>query len=287
MSIHPLAQISGKAKLGEGNTIGPFTVIEEGVEIGSGNSIGPSAMICRGTTLGDANEIHLGAVIGNTPQDLAYKGAPTFTRIGSHNIIREYVTIHRGTKEGTATVIGDHNFLMANVHVAHNCSIANHVILVNLASLTGYCTVEEGAFLSGMTGLHQFCRVGRYAIVSALSVSNKDIPPYAIVGGRPAAVQGVNVIGLRRAGFSAQARTEIRRAFKILFEPGVNMDHAVKRVETAKPSKEVRYLLDFIRSSKRGVCPPQGQVIDTILSKRRKRAPQASDTDAEEALEIL
>lgn len=286
MSIHPLAQISGKAKLGRGNTIGPFTVIEEGVEIGSDNVIGASVLICRGTALGHHNEIHQGAVIGNTPQDLAYKGAPTFTRIGNHNVIREYVTIHRGTKEGTATVIGDDNYLMANSHVAHNCTIANRVILVNLASLTGYCVVEEGAFLSGMTGLHQFCRVGRYAIVSALSVTNKDIPPYAIVGGRPAAVQGVNIVGLRRAGFSAEVRMEIRRAFKTLFEPGVNMDRAVKKVEATKPSAEVRYLLDFIQASSRGMCPPQGQVIDTILAKKRKRAPAPSE-DSMEALEIL
>lgn len=279
MSIHPLAHVSGKAKFGERNSIGPFAIIEEDVEIGSDNTILPYATICRGTVMGNHNEIHMGAVIGNTPQDTAYKGGESFTRIGNHNVIREYVTIHRGTKPGTATVIGNRDYLMANAHVAHNCTLGDGVILVNMAALTGYCVVEDGAFLSGMTGLHQYTRVGKLSIVSALSAANKDIPPYAICGGRPAVIQGVNIVGLRRAKFSEKTRQEIRRAFKLLFAPGANLTSAVKKVQASRPCAEVQYLLDFIRSSKRGICSPQGMEIETLLSKKRK------PLEREEALE--
>jgi UDP-N-acetylglucosamine acyltransferase len=195
----------------------------------------------------------MGAVIGNLPQDKSFKGGASFTRIGNGNTIREYVTIHRGTVEGTATVIGDRNYLMANAHVAHNCRIASDAVLVNFASLSGYCEVEEGAFISGMVGLHQFTRVGKLAILSAVSAVNKDVPPFVLCGGRPARVQGLNSTGLKRAGIPPEIRREIKEAFRILYRSGYNVSQALEILERDFHSDEVRHLSCFIRSSKRGI----------------------------------
>ncbi|MBI4430329.1 MAG: acyl-ACP--UDP-N-acetylglucosamine O-acyltransferase [Candidatus Omnitrophica bacterium] len=265
--IHPSAQVAKGAILGKDNEIGPGVIIEDKVTLDSKNKIWANAYICRGTTIGSNNQIHMGAIIGHEPQDLAYKGQETFTKIGDRNIIREYVTIHRGTKEGTSTVIGDDNFLMANAHVAHNCVIENKVIMVNLASLTGYCVAESGAFLSGMTGFHQFTRIGRLAIVSALSVTNRDIPPYAICGGRPSYVLGINVVGLRRAGVPSGERDNIKRAFKLLYRSGLNVSQALESIENELDGPYVAHLIQFIRSAKRGICNYKGEVEETLLPK--------------------
>lgn len=251
--IHPTALIGKNVEMGVANEIGPQVIIEDGVRLGSHNKILAGAYLCSGTEIGNYNEIHMHAVIGHAPQDLAYKNEPTFTRIGNHNQIREFATIHRGTKAGTATVIGDSNYLMAYSHVAHNCIIENRVILVNQASLTGYVTVEDGAFLSGMTGFHQFTRIGRLAMVSALSAANKDIPPYMTAGGRPAVVLGVNVVGLRRAGIPSAVRDEIKAAYKLLYRSGLNVSQAVEAIKKSFSSEEVRHLVRFIESAKRGI----------------------------------
>src|SRR5664279_3981632 len=171
--IHTSAIVGKNVTLGVNNSIGPNVIIEDGVKIGSRNKILAGAYLARGTELGNDNMIHMNAIIGHEPQHLAYQGQETFTKIGSKNINREFVTIHRGTKEGTATVIGNENFIMAYCHIAHNCLLGNHIIMVNQASLTGHCMVEDKAFLSGMTGFHQFTRIGTLAMVSALSAINK------------------------------------------------------------------------------------------------------------------
>ncbi len=253
-SIHPSAVIGKNVKLGEGNEIGPGCVIEDGAVLGARNRLWMNVYVGPGTTISDDNQIHMGAVVGHLPQDLAFKGGATFTKIGSRNTIREYVTIHRGTKEGTATVIGDDNFFMANAHVAHNCQIGNKVILVNLASLTGYCVIEDGAFLSGMVGLHQFTRVGRLAIISALSAVNKDVPPYMMCGGRPGVIQGLNAVGLRRAGFSPSIREDIKHAYKLLYRSGLNVSHALEAIDRECRTEEVKHLASFVRASERGIC---------------------------------
>lgn len=252
--IHPNALVSPKAQLGEGNDIGPGCVIEDGVVLGSGNRLWMNVYVGPGTTLGDENQVHMGAVIGHVPQDLAFSGGPTFTRIGSRNTIREYVTIHRGTKEGTATVLGDDNFLMANAHVGHNGRLGNKVVMVNLATLAGHCTVEDQAVLSGMVVVHQFVRIGRLAMVSGLSAVNKDVPPYLLCGGRPAVIQGLNAVGLRRAGISPSAREEIKRAYKLLYREGLNVAHASETIHRECRSSEVVAMLTFVKSSKRGIC---------------------------------
>ncbi|MBI4322769.1 MAG: acyl-ACP--UDP-N-acetylglucosamine O-acyltransferase [Candidatus Omnitrophica bacterium] len=253
-AIHPSAIIAKGVQLGEGNEIGPGCVIDGPAVIGSRNKLWMNVYIGPGTSMGDDNQAHMGAVVGHIPQDLAFANAPSSTKIGSRNQIREYVTIHRGTKEGTSTVIGDDCFLMANAHVAHNCEIGNRVILVNLASLTGYCLIEDEAFISGMVGLHQFTRVGRLAMISALSAVNKDIPPYMLCGGRPGVIQGLNVVGMRRAGMPASVREDIKHAYKLLYRSGLNVSNALEAIERECRSEEVKHLAAFVRASERGIC---------------------------------
>ena len=251
--VHPSATIGKTATFGEGNEIGPGCVIEDGAVLGAHNKLWMNVYVGPGTTLGDGNQIHAGAVLGHLPQDLAFAGGTTYTKIGHRNTIREYVTIHRGTKEGTSTIVGDDNFLMANAHLGHNCQVGHKAILVNLATLAGYCTVEDGAVLSGMVAVHQFVRIGRLAMVSGLSAVNKDVPPYLLCGGRPAVIQGINAVGIRRAGLASSAREEIKRAYKLLYREGLNVPHALEAIERECSSPEVRQLVEFVKTAKRGI----------------------------------
>ncbi|MBI4597182.1 MAG: acyl-ACP--UDP-N-acetylglucosamine O-acyltransferase [Candidatus Omnitrophica bacterium] len=253
-TIHSSAIVGKNVQLGEGNEIGPGCVIADGAVIGSKNKLWMSVYVGPGTTIGHENQIHPGAIIGHEPQDHAFDGSPSFTTIGDRNIIREYVTIHRGTKPGTTTSLGSDNFLMANAHIAHNCQVGNHTIFVNLASIAGYCEVQDEAVLSGMAVFHQFCRVGRLAMISGLSAINKDVPPYMVCGGRPGVIQGVNVVGLRRAGISAPIRGTIRQAYKFLYREGLSVPHAIEEIKKLPPSKELVVLVSFIEQSKRGIC---------------------------------
>ena len=271
-TIHPSTTIGRGVELGDGNEIGPGCILEPGVVLGSRNKLWANVYVGPGTTLGDENRLHMGAIVGHVPQDLAFAGAASFTRIGSRNTIREYVTIHRGTKEGSATVIGDENFFMANAHVAHNCEVGHKVILVNLASLTGYCVVEDQAFLSGIVGLHQFTRVGRLAMISALSAVNKDVPPYLLCGGRPAVIQGVNVVGLRRAGIAAAVRQEIQQAHRLLYRSGLSVPHALEAIERECHSAEAAHLVRFIKASKRGICAGIGELYETVGPRKTLQA---------------
>ena len=257
-TLHPSASIGQRVQFGDGNQIGPGCVIEDGAILGSHNTLWMNVYVGPGTTIGDENQIHMGAVIGHAPQDGAFAGATSYTRIGHRNTFREYVTIHRGTKEGTATTIGDDCYVMANAHVAHNCELGHRVILVNLASLTGYCVVEDGAFLSGIVGLHQFTRIGRLAMISALSAVNKDVPPFMLCGGRPAVIQGLNVVGMRRAGLTASVRDDIKRAYRLLYREGLNVPHALEAIEKACGSTEAGQIVQFVKSSRRGICAAIG-----------------------------
>jgi UDP-N-acetylglucosamine acyltransferase len=266
-TLHASAVIGKNVQLGSDNWIGPNVVIEDGVVLGSHNKIWPGAYVCEGTTIGDHNEIHMSAVIGHIPQDVAYKGEKSFTKIGNHNLIREFVSIHRGTKAGSETVIGDHNFLLCYAHVAHNCRIANYVTLVGRSSLLGYCEVEDGAFISGMVGFHQFTRVGKLAMLSALTAVNKDIPPYMTCGGRPAMVQGMNIVGMRRAGLKPDVRADIKKAFKLLYYSDLNISQATAEIEKQCVSAEVAHLVQFVKASKRGICvPPRGKTKESLFS---------------------
>ena len=267
--IHETAIIGKNVVLGDSNVIGPHAILEDGVKLGNRNKIGPGAIICTGTEMGDENRVHMHAVVGHEPQDIAYKNEKTFTKIGNRNQIREFATIHRGTKAGTATEIGDENFIMAYCHIAHNCKVGHKVIMVNQASLTGHIEVEDQAFLSGMTGFHQFTRIGRLAMVSALSAANKDIPPYVIAGGRPAVVLGINTVGLRRSAFSPEVRSEIKHAYKLLYRSGLNVSQALEIMKKDLQSPEAKHFITFIESSKRGILDGASEEMSETLKARK------------------
>ncbi len=254
MAIHKTAIVSPDAELDKTAEIGPGVIIEEGVVIGPGVRIMANAYICAGTEIGEGTAIHMGAVIGHEPQDHAYKGWKTYTKIGKNNVIREYVTIHRGTKEGSATVVGDNNLLMVQAHLGHNCVLQNNIIIANSALLAGYVEVEGNAFISGNVVFHQFCRVGRYAMVGGFTGVNKDVPPYMIVRG-PSLVRGINLVGMRRAGFKLEAVRELKEAYRILFQSDKNTSEALGEIKAVlSPSDEVSILVSFIEKSKRGIC---------------------------------
>jgi UDP-N-acetylglucosamine acyltransferase len=254
MTIHPTAVIDPQAEIDVDVAIGPYVVIEGPVKIKRGSRVMAHAYLTGWTEIGADNEIHPGAVIGAAPQDKAYKGEETYLRIGDHNIIREHAQIHRSTAPGSATIVGNHNFLMANSHIGHNCNIGDNVTLANGALIAGYVEVGNHVFISGNCVVHQFVRIGDYALMRGLSGTSRDVPPYAIIDWQHT-VRGVNVIGLKRAGFDDKRIREIREAFRVLFRKGRNLSLAVKELEMhERANRDVSALLDFIKSSKRGVC---------------------------------
>jgi UDP-N-acetylglucosamine acyltransferase len=254
MTIHPTAIIDPRAEIEIDVEIGPYVVIDGPVKMNHGTRVMSHSYLTGWTEIGADNEIHSGAVIGDTPQDTAYKGEVTYLKIGDDNIIREHVQIHRGTAPGSATIVGNHNFFMANSHIGHNCKLGDNVILANAALLGGYVEVGNNVFISGNCVVHQFVRIGDYSLMRGLSGTSRDVPPYAIIDWQHT-VRGVNVIGLKRAGFDDKRIREIRDAFRVLFRKGRNLSLAVKEIEAhAKTNSDVAVLVDFIKSSKRGVC---------------------------------
>jgi UDP-N-acetylglucosamine acyltransferase len=254
MAIHPTAVIDPRAEIDPNVVIGPYVVIDGAVKIKAGTRVMAHASLTGWTEIGADNEIHPGAVIGGAPQDKAYKGEETFLKIGSRNIIREHAQIHRGTVPGSSTTIGDDNFLMATAHVGHNCKLGDNVVLANGALLAGYVEVGNSVFISGNCVVHQFVRIGDFALMRGLSGTSRDVPPYAIIDWQHT-VRGVNVVGLKRAGFDAKRIRAIREAFRVLFRKGRNLSLAMKELENQqRANSDVSALLDFIKSSKRGVC---------------------------------
>jgi UDP-N-acetylglucosamine acyltransferase len=254
MTIHPTAVIDRKAEIDAEVDIGPYVVIEGPVKIKRRTRIMAHACLSGWTEIGEHNEIHPGAILGGAPQDKAYTGEETYLRIGDDNIIREHVQIHRGTAPGSKTAIGDHNFLMATAHVGHNCTLGNHTVLANGALLGGYVEVGNHVFISGNCVVHQFVRIGDYALMRGLSGTSRDVPPFAIIDWQHT-VRGVNVIGLKRAGFDDRRIRAIREAFRVLFRKGRNLSLAMKEIENQERADEdVSALMEFIKSSKRGVC---------------------------------
>ena len=222
MTIHPTAVIDPQAEIDVDVAIGPYVVIDGPVKIKRGSRVMAHAYLTGWTEIGADNEIHPGAVIGEAPQDRAYKGEETYLRIGDHNIIREHAQIHRGTAPGSATIVGNHNFLMANSHIGHNCNIGDNVTLANGALIAGYVEMGNHVFISGNCVVHQFVRIGDYALMRGLSATSRDVPPYAIIDWQHT-VRGVNVTGLKRAGFDDKRIREIREAFRVLFRKGRNL----------------------------------------------------------------
>jgi UDP-N-acetylglucosamine acyltransferase len=256
--IHPTAIIHPQAKLDATVQVGPFAVIYAGVELGADCVVGPHVYLTGLTTIGAGNRFHAGCVIGDAPQDLKYKNEPTRLRIGDSNVFREHVTIHRSTKPDTETVIGSHNFFMANSHVAHNCTIGNHVILANGALLGGHVVVQDRAFISGNCLVHQFTRVGTLALMQGGAAISQDLPPFTIAL-RDNEICGLNAVGLRRAGFTAEQRLELKRLYHLLFRSGKNLREALTAAKGVFTSAPAKILLDFVTEAKRGVCADTGR----------------------------
>lgn len=254
MPINSLAIIDKSAKIAKDVDIGPYVIIEADTEIASGVRIWPHAYICSGTSIGEGSQVHMGAVVGHLPQDLAFNPSDkSYVKVGKRTVIREYATIHRGTKPGTSTIIGDDCYLMAVSHVGHNCQVGNNVIIANGALLAGYVSVGDFAFISGNVVIHQFCRIGTLAMIGGFTGVNKDVPPYMLVRG-PSVVRSVNLVGLRRAKFSRELIRVIEEAYKILFQSDLNTTQAIEKMKKLKPSKELEHLIEFIQGSKRGIC---------------------------------
>jgi UDP-N-acetylglucosamine acyltransferase len=257
--IDPRAIVSPGAEVGQGVEVGPFAVVEPGVSIGAGTRIGAHAYLCSGTSLGRDNVVHMGVVLGNEPQDLAYRGADTRLVVGERNVFREGCQVHRGTAEGSATVIGDDCYLMTNSHVAHNCTLGDQVILATGAVLGGHVTVGARAFVSGNVVIHQHVRIGRLAMLQGGCAVSRDVPPFLMAAIPRNLLAAVNVVGLRRAGFDRRAIAALRRAFRMLFARRQNLRLARERLlalesSSGGPTPEVQELLDFIDQAKRGVC---------------------------------
>jgi UDP-N-acetylglucosamine acyltransferase len=254
--VHPTALVHRSARIGEGTTVGPQCTIGPEVVIGRRCRIGASVVIDGWTEIGDETTIYPMASIGLAPQDLKYKGERTQLTIGRHNTIREFVTINRGTQGGGAhTTIGDRNLLMAYVHVAHDCHIGSSTIFGNGATLGGHVTVEDFATISAYSGVHQFCRVGRHGYVGGYSVVTKDALPFARTVGNRARIYGLNTVGLERRGFTRDTINQLKRAYRYLLQSKLNTSRALQEIEQdpSLSSPDVRYLVEFIRSSPRGV----------------------------------
>ena len=257
--IHPTAVIEDTAILGEDVQVGPYAIVGPDVQVGPGCRISPHVVIEGVTTIGRNCQIFQFASIGAAPQDITYKGEKTCLNIGDNTIVRESVTIHRGTpKGGGTTEIGSECMIMAYSHIAHDCKIGNNVIMANVATLGGHVEISDHAVIGGLSAIHQFCRIGRYAFLGGMSGANKDIPPYVKYQGQRANLFGINVLGLRRAGFPKEVIEALREAYRIVFSKAPTITEGLELADQAYPDvAEVREFTDFIRQSKRGV--PAGE----------------------------
>lgn len=255
-SIHASAVIDPTAELAEDVEVGPYAVIEDGVKIGAGTRLMAHAFVGRRTVLGEENHLHIGAVVGHAPQDISTTGLEDARLIaGNRNVFREYCTIHRGSRDGKVTRLGDGNLIMTQAHIAHDCQIGNEIILAGGALVAGHVKIEDRAFISGNVAIHQFCQIGTLAMCAGMARVNKDVPPYFMVKG-DSKVHGLNVVGLKRAGIDDQHRRLIRQAYKTLYRKGLRLSQALQRMEaTLSHSPHVRHIMEFVRNSKRGICP--------------------------------
>ena len=253
-TIHPTAVVDPGARIGEGVSIGPYSVIGPDVIIGSGTVVGSHCVFEGWTEIGPDCSITHSVCLGQEPQDVKYAGEKTMVRIGTRNTIREFTTIHRATGEGNETLVGDDNFIMAYVHIAHNCIVGNGTVLSNLTTLAGHVTVEDCARISGVIPVHQFVRVGTHSIVGGGSRVPKDVLPFTKVAGNPLRVSGLNTIGLQRAGFDRETVKVIRDAYRLIYRSNLNVSQAVERIKAElPPMPEIEHLVEFIENSQRGI----------------------------------
>lgn len=254
VTIHPTAVVDALAQLGQEVELGPYVVLGPGVEIGDRCRLGPHAVLERGVRLGSDVTIGAGAVLGSPPQDVKYRDEPTWVEIGPRTVIREHSTINRGTAATGRTLVGADCFLMTYVHVAHDCDIGDGVTIANATQLSGHVTVGPQATLSGLIAVHQFVTIGTHAFIGGASRVNQDIPPYVRAVGNPVELLGLNSIGLQRAGFSPEVLRALKHAYRLLFNSTLSRAGAIAQLESeGRPCAEVRRLLDFVASARRGV----------------------------------
>ncbi|HTY56491.1 MAG TPA: acyl-ACP--UDP-N-acetylglucosamine O-acyltransferase [Alphaproteobacteria bacterium] len=252
--IHPTAIVHPNANIARGVDIGPFCLVGENVSIGKGTVLQAHVVINGWTSIGEDCEIYPFATIGASSQDRKYTGERAFTKIGNRTVLREYVSVQRATGEDQATAVGDDCLLLAYVHIAHNCVLGNHVTMSNLAQLAGHVEVGDFVTIGGQAGVHQFTRIGRYAMVGGASKITKDVPPFFLIEGNPAEPYGLNSVGLRRAGFTVEERNEIKKFYKILYNPKLNVSQAVEEMKAEASSDPGRELVAFLEApSQRGI----------------------------------
>jgi UDP-N-acetylglucosamine acyltransferase len=255
MNIHKTAIVHPNAQIEEEVTIGPYCIVGEHVTIRSGTILEAHIFIDGWTEIGSNCHIYPFTSLGTIPQDLKFEGEKSLLKIGQGTVIRESVTANRGTRGGGGiTMIGDNCLLMAYSHVAHDCRLGNQVILANGIAMAGHTTIEDHATIGGLTAIHQFTKIGSYAFVGGASAISKDVPPYGMAAGNRAKLYGVNSIGLQRKGFSSESIKQIKKAYRLLLSSDLNVSQAVSEIEAEIDSPEVRYLIDFIKNSSRGIC---------------------------------
>jgi UDP-N-acetylglucosamine acyltransferase len=260
IEVHSTAVVHPTAKLAEGVRIGPYAVIGEQVSLGEGTAIGPHAVVDAFTTIGRDCQVFSGAVVGSPSQDLKHQGEVSYLVVGDRNVIREFVTINRATGVGDETRIGSDNLLMAYVHVAHDCVVGDNVVLANGVTLGGHVVLEDCVTIGGMVGLHQFIRVGRHAMIGAMSRLAQDVLPYLLIEGNPPKVYGPNSVGLRRRGLDSQTRGAIKRAYRLLYRSGLNVSQATARLEEeCRQFPEVAHLVRFLSGTRRGITGLTGK----------------------------
>ncbi len=256
IQIDSHALVSPKAHIGDNVSVGPFSIVEDDVTIGAGTWIGPHVQISNGSTLGKNCKVHPGAVVGGPPQDLKYKGEPTTVEVGDNTVIRECVTLNRATVETGRTIIGSDCLFMAYTHVAHDCRVGNNVILANCSPLGGHVHLGDYVIIGGMTPVHQFVHIGDHAMIGGGFRAVKDVPPYALCGQEPLCFEGLNIVGLRRRGFTPKAIELLDKTYRLIYRSNLNVSQAVARVkEEVELVPEVMKVLTFIAESKRGIIP--------------------------------
>jgi UDP-N-acetylglucosamine acyltransferase len=252
--IHPTAVVDKKAELGSGVSVGPFSIIQGDVVIGEGTAIHSHVLIADGARIGKHCQIHHGAAVSTIPQDLKFGGESTLFEIGDYVVIREFCDLNRGTNNRGKSRIGDHCFLMTYTHVAHDCIVGEHVIMANAVQLGGHVTIEDWVILGGMVPVHQFCSVGRHAIIGGGYRAVQDVPPFITAAGEPLGFKGLNLIGLRRRGFSKDAIEALNKAYRLIYRSKLNMSQAMERIRAEVPmTPEVENVIAFIDKSERGI----------------------------------
>ncbi len=252
--IAPTARIHPDATIGARTRVGEFCVIESDVEIGADCLLEPYVFVKRWTTMGDRNEVSAGTVLGTDPLDKNFRGDRSYLRIGSGNKIREHYTISRGTQPESATIIGDGNYIMTSGHVAHNCTIGNNTVIASCALVAGHVQVEDQAFISGGVVIHQYSKIGRLAMIGGNTRVNLDAPPFFLYSGFDIAAMGLNIVGLKRAGFSLAEVARLKKAYRTLYRSGLKLEEALMKIESDPGDANTGHLVEFIRHSKRGIC---------------------------------